>query len=83
MLELTPDQQRFVESEVAAGGFSDASAVVQAAVELYRRAKPASADRYQETVLELHAAIPDIEAARGRPIGEVYTAIADKLHVVG
>jgi Arc/MetJ-type ribon-helix-helix transcriptional regulator len=76
MIELTPKQQQFVEAQVAAGGFKDPTEVVQAGIELLRKA----AERdYSETVREIHETIPDLEAGRGRSIEEVDTALREKL----
>ncbi len=38
MLELTPDQQQFVNAQVALGGYKDPAEVVQAGIELLRKA---------------------------------------------
>lgn len=79
MIELTPDQQQFIEAEVAAGGFRDANAVVQAAVELYRRAKsPSVDDDFDDTVRDIQATVADVEAGLVRPFAEADAEIRAK-----
>ena len=76
MIELTPEQQQFVEAQVAAGGFKDPADVVFAGIELLRKA----AERdYIETVQEIHAVVPDMKAGRGRNIEEADAALRKKL----
>ena len=76
MIELTPEQQQFVESQVSAGGFKNPTEVIQAGIDLLRR----SAERdYQETVAEIQKAVPDIEAGRGRTVEEADAAMREKL----
>ena len=76
MIELTPEQQQFVESQVSAGGFKNPTEVIQAGIDLLRR----SAERdYQDTVAEIQKAVPDIEAGRGRTVEEADAAMREKL----
>lgn len=76
MIELTPEQQQFVESQVSAGGFKNPTEVIQAGIDLLRR----SAERdYQETVAEIQKAVPDIESGRGRTVEEADAAMREKL----
>jgi len=76
MIELTPEQKQFVEAQVATGGYKDPSEVVQAGIDMLRRA--AELD-YAETVQEIQDVIPDMEADRGRTIEEVDASIREKL----
>lgn len=79
MIELTPDHQQFVESEVASGGFQDANAVVREAVERYRRSKSVGSENdHEDTVRDLQAALGDVEAGRVRPFAEVDAEIRAK-----
>jgi len=76
MIEFTPEQQHFIEAQVAAGGFNDPSEVVQAGIELLRKA----AERdYSETIQEIQETIPDLEAGRGHTIEEADSSIREKL----
>ncbi len=77
MTELTPEQQQFVESQVAAGGFKNPTEVIQAGIDLLRQS---AAERdYQDTVAEIQKAVPDIEAGRGRTVEEADVAMREKL----
>jgi len=78
VIELTPQQQQFVDAQVASGSFHDPSAVVQAGIELLRRA---AAGEHAQTAEELAAAIPDIESKRGKTIEAVESAIRQKLNL--
>jgi len=79
MIELTPEQQRFIEAEVAAGDFSSPSAVVQAAVELYRQAKSRDPNHdIDDAVIDVAEALADVEAGRVRPFAEVDAEIRVK-----
>lgn len=76
MIELTPEQQQFVEAQVASGGFKDPAEVVRAGIDLLRK----STERdYAETVQELQETVPDMEAGRGRTVEEADAAIREKL----
>ena len=54
MLELTPQQQQFVDAQVAAGNFSEPAEVVQAALDLL-----------QQTAQPLTEAMDDIRSELG------------------
>lgn len=76
MIQLSEEQQQFVDSQVASGEYNDSSEVVRAGIELLRKA----ADRsYAETVQEIQEAIPDMQAGRGLGIEEVDRSIREKL----
>jgi len=77
MIELTPEQNQFVETLVAAGSFKDSSEVVQAGIELLRKASERR--EYDATVKEIQKALPDIEAGQGRSVEEADAAIREKL----
>jgi putative addiction module CopG family antidote len=77
MIQLTPQQHDFVQAQIDAGSFKDSSEVIQAGIELLRKA--AAQRDYDETVREIRAAIPDMQADRGRPIEEADAAIRDQL----
>jgi len=77
MIELTPEQNQFVETQIATGNFKDPSEVIQAGIELLR--KTSAQQEYDATVKEIQAALPDIEAGRGRPLEEADAAIRKKL----
>ncbi len=76
MIEFTPEQQHFIEAQVAAGGFKDPAEVVHAGLELLRKA---TTQDYAETVQGIQETLPDLEAGRGRTIEEVDAEIRDKL----
>ena len=63
-IELTPEQQRFVEQQLGTGDYSDESEVISHALNLWQR--------YQERVEEIRAGvqrgIDDMEAGRYRTI---------------
>jgi len=77
MIELTPEQNQFVETLVATGNFRDSSEVVQAGIELLRKASEQR--EYDATVKEIQKALPDIEAGQGRTVEEVDAAIRENL----
>lgn len=80
MIELSPELQQFVQQEVAAGAFSDANAVIEAAVEHYRQSKQLTpTEDYSDTVRELTEAVADMEAGNGRTIEEVDASIRSRL----
>lgn len=81
MIELTPEQKQFVDAQMATGAFKDPSEVVQAGFELLRKATERR--EYDETVQEIQAAIPDMEANRGRTIEQADAAIREKLGFSG
>ena len=82
MIELTPEQQQFVESQVSAGEFKNPTEVIQAGIDLLRQS---AAERdhqdsdYKDTVAEIQKAVPDIKAGRGRTIEEADAAMREKL----
>ena len=65
MIELTPEQLRFVEAQVAAGGYKDPADVVRAGIELLRKA---TEQDYRETVREIREVVPELEAGQGRTL---------------
>jgi Arc/MetJ-type ribon-helix-helix transcriptional regulator len=77
MLELTPENQQFIDAQVAIGAFKDPADVIQAGLELLR--KTAAQRDYEETVREIREGIPDMEAGRGRTLDEVDRSIRIKL----
>lgn len=80
MIELSPELERFVQREVAAGAFTDVNAVIEAAVEHYRQSKQlAPTEDYSETVRELDEAVADMEAGRGQTIDQVDASIRSRL----
>jgi putative addiction module CopG family antidote len=77
MVELTPEYQQFVEAQVATGIFKDTSEVIEAGLELLRKA--AKQREYELTVKAISDTIPDMESGRGRTIEEVNRSIRDRL----
>ena len=76
MLELTPQQQQFVEAQVAAGNFSEPTEVVQAGLDLLRR----SAQReHDETVEDIRQGLRDYEDGKSQPLAEAMDDIRSEL----
>ena len=84
MIELTPQQQQFVEAQVAAGNFSEPAEVVQAALELLQQtAQPlteAMVDiREQEDIAAIQAGIDAAAEGRVSTLEEADARIREKL----
>ncbi|TWT87313.1 hypothetical protein Mal64_28510 [Pseudobythopirellula maris] len=77
MIELTPAQQAFVESQVARGFYHDPSEVVQAGIELL--SQQAEQREYDETVASVKRGIEDHEAGRSLPVAEAFALIRHEL----
>ena len=76
MLELTPQQQQFVDAQVAAGNFSEPAEVVDAAMELLRQ----TAQReYDETVQDIRQGLKDFEDGNVQPLAEAMDDIRSEL----
>ena len=75
MIELTPEQLRFVEAQVAAGGYKDPADVVRAGIELLRKA---TEQDYRETVREIREVVPELEAGQGRTLEAVDESLREK-----
>ena len=76
MLELTPQQQQFVDAQVAAGNFSEPAEVVQAGLDLLRRG---AQREYDETVQDIRQGLKDYEAGKSQPLAEAMEDIRSEL----
>ncbi|MGL4513480.1 MAG: ribbon-helix-helix domain-containing protein [Lacipirellulaceae bacterium] len=77
MIELTPEQQAFVEHQVEIGAFGAPAQVVQAGLELLREA----ADRreHAETIASIERGRADFAAGRVLPLDEAFERIRRSL----
>ena len=76
MLELTPQQQQFVDAQVAAGNFSKPAEVVQAALDLLQRS---AQQEYDETVENIRQGLRDYEDGKAQPLAEAMDDIRSEL----
>ena len=68
MIQLTPEQQQFVEAQIATGSYRAPEEVIEEALQLLSKQK----FREQETVkTAIRASIPDMDAGRGTPLEEM------------
>ena len=77
MIELTPEQKQFVEAQVATGSFKDSTEVVQAGIDLLRKA--AAQRECGEAVDDIRKGHLDIEAGKGQTIEEAFADVRKKL----
>ncbi|MEO1498388.1 MAG: type II toxin-antitoxin system ParD family antitoxin [Planctomycetota bacterium] len=81
MIELTPQQQAFVDQQIALGDYRDPAEVVQAGLELLRQE---AADRESRaTVADIHAAMAERERGEGSTIEESMARIRAELGLGG
>lgn len=73
MFELSPDQQKFVEAQVATGRFSDSGEVIRAGIDLLRRA--AELREYDETVADVRQGIEDFKQGKGQSVSDAFADI--------
>ena len=75
MIELTPEQQRFVDAQVATGFYKAPEEVVEEALQLLSQQK---LGEREEVNAAIRASIPDMEARRGTLLEEVDAKIREK-----
>ena len=76
MIELTPQQQQYVEAQVATGTYKEPAEVVQAAFDLLRRTAQRERD---ETIEDIRQSMEDEKAGRVRPLKEVVEEIRQEI----
>ena len=77
MIELTPDQQAFVDQQIAAGAYREPAEVVQAGLDALRR--EAERREYEETVEDVKQALQEYEQGQGMSVGEAFEGIRQDL----
>lgn len=70
--QLSPELEQFVESEVAAGRFTDRTEVLEQALRLLQR------DR-EEAVAGIQAGLADVAAGNTQPLGDAFRELRSEL----
>ena len=76
MIELTPQQQQYVDAQVATGTYKGPAEVVQAALDLLRKTAQRERD---ETIEDIRQSMEDEKAGRVRPLKEVVEEIRQEI----
>ena len=76
MLELTPQQQAFIDSQIAAGVYHNPEEVLQAGLDLLRQKNEES-----ETLDSIKRGLADMEAGNTLPADEAFIEIRQQLGI--
>ena len=79
MIQLTPEQQQFIDDQVAQGSFASADDAVKAAVDLLReQAKQHELDAVVESA---NRGMEEYKTGGGRPMDDVFDEIHERLGI--